>query len=121
MGILLNLQSSEKMKHTEYMEHYFKQKDPVLINVRRKMWSPRGSGWILKGIFATFVNVAQYERFLGVSYFSSCYFSLPKKLQNKKAIIKIQNRDNQCKMGTSCSSFSSLKREKIAEIREFSN
>lgn len=76
------------MKHTEYMEHYFKQKDPVIINVRRKMWSPRGSGWILKGIFATFVNVAQYERFREVSYFSSCYFSLQKSYKIRKQSSK---------------------------------
>lgn len=37
------------------------------------------------------VNVAQYKPFHGGSY-----MLLPKKLQNKKEILTIQNRENQC-------------------------
>jgi len=63
------------------------------VKDERDAWSQRGSGWAIEGILAAFVNVARYESFRGGSY-----FTLPKKLQNKKArhVINIQNRDKQC-------------------------
>jgi len=92
------------------MEHYFKQKDPTVFNrnnvtavnsvfhgfineVKGKIeaWSQRGSGWVVEGVLEAFMNVAQYQPFHGGSY-----MPLPKKLQNKKAIINVQNRDNKC-------------------------
>ena len=95
---------------SQYMEHYFKQNNPVIINRNNKAmmndafnrfidqgkgeieaWSQRGSGWVIERILAAFFNAARYEPFRGGSY-----FPLPKQLQNKKAIINIQNRDNQC-------------------------
>jgi len=95
---------------TQHMEHYFKQRDPVIFNTNNEetvdnifnrfidqvkgeieVWSQRGSGWVVEGILAAFVNLALYEPFRGGSY-----IPLPKKLQNKKAIINVQNRDNQC-------------------------
>ena len=54
-------------------------------------WSERGSGWIMGKILEAFINVAQYRPLRGGSY-----MPLPKKLQNKKAIINVQNRDNKC-------------------------
>ena len=54
-------------------------------------WSERGSGWIMGRILEAFINVARYQPMRGGSY-----MPLPKKLQNKKAIINVQNRDNQC-------------------------
>ena len=42
-------------------------------------------------ILEAFINVAQYQPLWGGSY-----MPLPKKLQNKKAIINVQNRDNHC-------------------------
>ena len=42
-------------------------------------------------ILEAFINVARYQPMRGGSY-----MPLPKKLQNKKAIINVQNRDNQC-------------------------
>ena len=42
-------------------------------------------------ILETFINVAQYQPLRG-----GTYMPLPKKLQNKKAIISVQNRDNHC-------------------------
>jgi len=54
-------------------------------------WSERGSGWVVDEILEAFINVAQYQPLNGGSY-----MPLPEKLKNKKAIINIQNRDNQC-------------------------
>ena len=54
-------------------------------------WSERGSGWIMDKIFEAFINVAQYRSLRGGSY-----MALPTKLKNKKAILNIQNRDNEC-------------------------
>jgi len=88
------------------MEHYLKRKDPVIINRNNKaminddfnrfidqvkggieVWSQRGSGWAIGGVLASLVNVARYETFRGGSY-----FPLPRKLQNKKAIINITSK-----------------------------
>ena len=54
-------------------------------------WSERGSGWIMEKILEAFINVSKYQPMRGGSY-----MPLPKKLQNKKAIINVQNRDNHC-------------------------
>ena len=54
-------------------------------------WSERGSGWIMDKILEAFINVALYQPMRGGSY-----MPLPEKLRNKKAIINVQNRDNQC-------------------------
>jgi len=91
------------------MIHYFKQTDPAVFKrnnaatvnsvLRRSVdefkgqieaWSQRGSGWVVKAIVEAFVNVGQYQPFRGGSY-----MPLPKKLQNKKAIINVQNRDDE--------------------------
>jgi len=92
------------------MKYYFKQRDPEVFNrnnaatvnsvlrrsidefkVEREAWSQRGSGRVVEVVLEAFVNVAQYQPFRG-----GRYMPLPKKLQNKKAIINVQNRDNQC-------------------------
>ena len=54
-------------------------------------WSQKGSGWVIDEILEAYINVAQYRPLRGGSY-----MDLPKKLKNKKAILNIQNRDNQC-------------------------
>ena len=54
-------------------------------------WSQRGSGWMIDEILEAYINVARYQPLRGGSY-----MDLPKKLKNKKAILNIQNRDNQC-------------------------
>ena len=54
-------------------------------------WSQKGSGWVIDEILEAFINVAQYQPLSGGSY-----MDLPKKLKNKKVILNIQNRDNQC-------------------------
>ena len=54
-------------------------------------WSEKGSGWIMDKILKAFINVAQYQPMRGGSY-----MELPTKLKKKRAIINVQNRDNQC-------------------------
>ena len=54
-------------------------------------WSERGSGWLMDKILKAFFNVAQNQPMSGGSF-----MVLPAKLKNKRAIINIQNRDNQC-------------------------
>ena len=54
-------------------------------------WSQRGSGWVIYEILEAYINVAQYRPLRGGSY-----MVLPAKLKNKKAILNIQNKDNQC-------------------------
>ena len=92
------------------MEHYFNRMQPVILNENNidtlnhllnlfidevkgeiEAWSQRGSGWVLDEILEAFINVAQYQPLRGGSY-----MPLPKKLKNKKAILNIENRDNQC-------------------------
>ena len=94
----------------EEMNHYFDRVKPVIFNEHNKdilkpllnqfidevkgeieAWSERGSGWMMDKILEAFINVARYQPMRGGSY-----MPLPKKLQNKKAIINVQNRDNQC-------------------------
>ena len=94
----------------EEMEHYFNRMRPVILNEHNmdiintllnqfidevkgeiEAWSERGSGWIMDKILEAFIKVAQYQPLRGGSY-----MPLPKKLQNKKAIINVQNRDNHC-------------------------
>ena len=92
------------------MDHYFYQKQPIILNehimdtlnyllnqffdeVKGEIeaWSKRGSGWVIDKILEAYINVAKYQPMQGGSYMPP-----PKKLQNKKAIINVQNRDNQC-------------------------
>ena len=92
------------------MEHYFNRMRPIVLNehnmdtlnhmlnqffdeVRGEIeaWSQRGSGWVVDEILEAIINVAHYQPLNGGSY-----MPLPEKLKNKKAILNIQNRDNQC-------------------------
>ena len=94
----------------EEMNHYFDRMQPVILNQHNKdiikplfnqfidqvkgeieARSERGSGWVMDKILEACINVARYQPMRGGSY-----IPLPKKLQNKKAIINVQNRDNEC-------------------------
>ena len=94
----------------EEMNHYFNRMRPVILNEHNidilnlllnqfidevkgqiEAWSERGSGWIMDKILEAFINVAQYRPLRGGSY-----MVLPTKLKNKRAILNIQNWDNQC-------------------------
>ena len=95
-------------EEVQHMEHYFNRMQPIILNENNidtlihmlnqfidevkgevEAWSQRGSGWV---ILEAFINMAQYRPLRGRSY-----MVLPQKLKNKKAILNIQNRDNQCK------------------------
>ena len=94
----------------EEMNHYFDRMQPVILTEHNidilkpllnqfidevkgeiEAWSERGLGWIMGRILEAFINVAQYQPMHGGSY-----MVLPTKLKYKKAILNIQNRDNQC-------------------------
>ena len=94
----------------EEVNHYFDWMRPVILNEHSidilnpvlnqfidevkgeiEAWSERGSGWIMDKILEAFINVAQYQPMRGGSF-----MVLPTKLKNKKAILNIQNRDNEC-------------------------
>ena len=94
----------------QQMEHYFNQMRPAILTEHNidtlnhllnqfidevkgeiEAWSQSGSGWVMDEILEAFINVAHYQPLRGGSY-----MVLPKKLENKKAILNIQNRDNQC-------------------------
>ena len=97
-------------KKLQQMNHYFNRMQPVILNEHNmdiltptlnqfidevkgeiEAWSERGSGWIMDEILEAFINVAQYQPMRGGSY-----MDLPTKLKNKKAVLNIQNRDNEC-------------------------
>ena len=99
----------EKVEENQ-MNHYFNRMQPVILNEHNidilnpllnqfidevkgqiEAWSERGSGWIMDKILEAFINVAQYRPLRDGSY-----MVLPTKLKNKRAILNIQNRDNEC-------------------------
>ena len=102
--------SMERDGGTQYMEHYFRKNEPHVFNrndedqiktefdgfVERikgeiESRSERGSGWVLERIMTAYVNVARYQPLRG-----GTYLPLPANLEKKKAIINVQNRDNEC-------------------------
>ena len=102
--------SDTRGEEAKQMEHYFNRMRPAILNEHNidtlnpllnefidhvkgdiEAWSQRGSGWVIDEILEAYINVAQYQPLRGGSY-----MDLPKKLKNKKAILNIQNRDNQC-------------------------
>ena len=102
--------SIERDGGTQYMEHYFRENGPHVFNrndedqiktefdrfVERikgeiESWLERGSGWVLEKINIAYVNVATYKP-LRVG----TYLPLPDNLAKKKAIINVQNRENEC-------------------------
>ena len=56
-----------------------------------EVWSEMGSGWVVERITIAYVNVARYQPLRG-----GTYLPLPAKLANKKAIINVRNKDNEC-------------------------
>ena len=62
------------------------------INTEIENWSERGSDWVYEETETANVNVARYDPLV-----AGTYIPLPAKLQSKKAIINVQNRnDNEC-------------------------
>jgi len=75
-GLLVKF-SINRNGETQHMEHFFKQRDPAIFNRNNEAtiedtfnrfadqakgeieaWSKRGSGWVIDGISAAFVNLA---------------------------------------------------------------
>jgi hypothetical protein len=61
------------------------------IGKRIQEFTKRGSGWVYERAISLQVNIGRYRALSG-----STYVDLPKYLKDKKAIINVQNTDNQC-------------------------
>ena len=102
--------SIERNGETQYMEHYFRENEPHVFNkndeelIKQEFdrfvenvkgeieaWSENGSGWVIEKIMVAYVNVARYQPWRG-----GTYLPLPANLAKKKAMINVQNRDNEC-------------------------
>ena len=108
-GLKVNFEI-ERNGETQEMSHYFKEDQPHVFNrdnkelieqkyeefmekikVEIENWSLQGSGWVLESIEIAYVNVAKYQPLRG-----GTYLPLPSALANKKAIINVKNKDNEC-------------------------
>lgn len=97
-------------EQVQKMRHYFNRMQPVHLNEHNidilnhllnqfidevkgeiEAWSQIGSGWVIDEILEAYIHVARYQPLRGGSY-----MDLPKELKNKKAILNIQNRDDEC-------------------------
>ena len=98
--------SIERNGETEYKRKYFEDKPHIFnrydeeeikekfdefIQGKIENWSEKGSGWVVERITLAYVNVTRYQPLKG-----GTYLPLPAKLANKKAIINVQNKDNEC-------------------------
>ena len=101
--------SIERNGETQHMQHYFRENEPHVFQrndeelIKQKFdefierskgeienWSERGSGWEVERIMVAYVNVACYQPLRG-----GTYLPLPANLAKKKAIINVQNRDDE--------------------------
>ena len=108
-GLKVNFEI-ERNGETQEMSHYFKEDQPHVFTrydkeqIEQKYeefmerikgeienWSLQGSGWEIESIELAYVNVAKYQPLSG-----GTYLPLPAKLANKKAIINVKNKDNEC-------------------------
>jgi len=70
----------------EYFDNIFE-----IINGKIEAWVADGSGGEEEKIELVYVNVARFQPLRG-----GTYLPIPKKLENKKAIMNVQNKDNEC-------------------------
>ena len=108
-GLKVNFEI-ERNGETQEMSHYFKEDQSHVFTrydkeqIEQKYdeftgrikgeienWSLQGSGWEVESIEIAYVNVAKYQPLRG-----GTYLPLPAKLANKKAIINVKNKDNEC-------------------------
>ena len=54
-------------------------------------WTQRGSGWAVVQVHTLWLDIARYQPLRGGSY-----IPLPKKLQDKKAVVNVKNGDDHC-------------------------
>ena len=101
----------EEEKERQYMEQYFRENEPQvfnenddeneieeyfdntfeIINGKIEVWIADGSGWEVEKIELVYVNVARFQPLRG-----GTYLPIPTKLKNKKAVMNVQNKDNEC-------------------------
>ena len=122
-GLKVNFEK-ETNGQIQEMSHYFKEDQPHVFNKYDKeqieqkyeefmekirgeieSWSAQGSGWEIDSIELAYINVAKYQPLRG-----GTYLPLPAALANKKAIINVKNKDNECLKWASKSSIISTKR-----------
>ena len=54
-------------------------------------WISEGSGWTIKSVDSHYLNIVKYKPMNG-----SSYIQLPELLNNKKGLINLKNKDNEC-------------------------
>ena len=101
----------EEEEQTQYMEQYFRENEPQvfnanddeneieeyfdnifeIINGKIEAWVAEGSGWEVEKIELVYVNVARFQPLRG-----GTYLPIPTKLKNKKAVMNVENKDNEC-------------------------
>ena len=54
-------------------------------------WISEGSGWTISSVDGHFLNITDYKPLTG-----SSYIQLPEPLKNKKGLINLKNKDNEC-------------------------
>ena len=64
-------------------------KQQILNNVAQ--WISEGSGWTIKSVDSYYLNIVKYKPMNG-----SSYIQLPELLNNKKGLINLKNKDNEC-------------------------
>ena len=92
------------------MEHFFWNRQPIIISNLEQLreegmlerfvdsykeeiarWQEMGSGWVEEGIKIAYLEVNKYEPIRGGSFIPT-----PSNLRNKKAIINVKNKDDEC-------------------------
>ena len=101
----------EEEEQIQYMEQYFRENEPQvfnanddeneieeyfdnifeIINGKIEAWVAEGSGWEVEKIELVYVNVARFQPLRG-----GTYLPIPTKLKNKKAVMNVRNKDNEC-------------------------
>ena len=62
----------------------------IILN-KIAVWISEGSGWTIESVNHHYLNVVQYQPLAG-----SSYIDLPEELENKKGLINLQNKDQEC-------------------------
>ena len=57
----------------------------------KKLWTQRGSGWVVVRVEVLWLDIARYQPIRGGSY-----IPLPAALKQKKAVVNVKNKDNHC-------------------------
>ena len=77
------------LEGTNVNELYQKMTDKIIEGVTK--YNKGGSNFVFKQILSLEIHTVQYEPLDG-----SSYIELPESLANKKAVINLNNKDNQC-------------------------